>query len=49
MFLMAMACLFRGELIDNCTEDEARHHCLMVSNNWIELDAEEEEAELEAV
>jgi hypothetical protein len=42
--------LFRGELIDNCDEDQARHHCLMVANNWMELDAEdEEEAELEGV
>ena len=41
--------LFRGELIDNCNEDEARHHCLMVAKNWMELDAEDEEAELEAV
>jgi len=41
--------LFRGELIDNCTEDEARHHCVMVSENWLELDAEEEEAELAEV
>ena len=41
--------LFRGELIDNCTEDEARRHCVMVANNWAELDAEEEEAELAEV
>ena len=41
--------LFRGELIDGCSEDQARHHCLMVANNWIELDAEEEQVELEAV
>ena len=41
--------LFRGELIDNCDEDEARHHCTMVANNWMELDAEDEEAELAAV
>jgi hypothetical protein len=41
--------LFRGELIDNCDEDEARHHCLMVANNWMELDAEDEEAELAEV
>jgi hypothetical protein len=41
--------LFRGELIDHCTEDEARHHCTMVANNWMELDAEDEEAELETV
>ena len=38
--------LFRGELIDNCTDDEAKRHALMVANNWMELDAEEEEAEL---
>ena len=41
--------LFRGELIDNCDEDEARHHCLMVANNWMELDAEDQEAELAEV
>ena len=40
--------LFRGELIDHCDEDEARRHCMMVVNNWMELDAEEEEAEREA-
>ena len=38
--------LFRGELIDGCSEDEARHHCRMISENWMELDAEEEQAEL---
>jgi hypothetical protein len=36
--------LFRGELIDGCDEDEARHHCRMVADNWAELDAEDEEA-----
>jgi hypothetical protein len=41
--------LFRGELIDGCTEDDARRHCTMVANNWIELDAEDEQAELETV
>jgi hypothetical protein len=41
--------LFRGELIDNCTEDEARHHCTMVANNWMEVDQMDEEAQLEAV
>jgi len=39
--------LFRGELIDHCNEDEARRHCTMVANNWMELDQMEEEAELE--
>ena len=34
--------LFRGELIDNCTDDEARRHCLMVAENWMELDSEDE-------
>lgn len=34
--------LFRGELIDNCTEDDARRHAIMLSQNWAELDAEEE-------
>ena len=41
--------LFRGELIDGCSEEEARHHCRMVAENWMELDAEDEEAELTAV
>lgn len=41
--------LFRGELIDHCTEDEARHHCLMVAENWAELDQADEEAEFETV
>ena len=41
--------LFRGELIDNCTEDEARHHCMMVAENWMELDQMDEEAELAEV
>ena len=45
----ATEALFRGELIDNCDEDEARHHCLMVANNWMELDAEDQEAELAEV
>jgi hypothetical protein len=36
--------LFRGELIDGCSEDEARHHCKMVADNWMEVDAEDEEA-----
>lgn len=42
--------LFRGELIDNCSEDEACRHCRMVAENWLEIDAEDEEAaELEMV
>ena len=41
--------LFRGELIDGCDEDEARRHCLMVSENWAEVDQADEEAELETV
>ena len=41
--------LFRGELIDNCDDDEARRHCMMVANNWMEVDAEDEEAELAEV
>jgi hypothetical protein len=36
--------LFRGELIDGCSEDEARCHCKMVAENWMEVDAEDEEA-----
>ena len=38
--------LFRGELIDGCSEDQARQHCTMVADNWMELDQMEEEAEL---
>lgn len=41
--------LFRGELIDNCTDDDARRYALQLSDNWAELDAEDEEAELTAV
>ena len=41
--------LFRGELIDGCDEDEARCHCLMVSENWVEVDQMDEEAELAEV
>lgn len=40
---------FRGELIDNCSDDDARRHCMMVSENWAELDAEDEESELSEV
>ena len=36
--------LFRVELIDGCDDDEARRHCVMVANNWAEVDAEDEEA-----
>jgi hypothetical protein len=41
--------LFRGELIDHCDEDEARHHCTMVANNWAEVDQMDEETELAEV
>lgn len=41
--------LFRGELIDGCSEDDARRHCRMVAENWLEIDAEDEEAEVEMV
>ena len=42
--------LFRGELIDGCSEDDARRHCQMVAENWAEVDQmEAEEAALEAV
>ena len=36
--------LFRGELIEGCSQEDARRHCVMVSENWMEAD--EEEAEL---
>ena len=35
--------LFRGELLSNCDEDEARRHALMISDCVAELDAEDEE------
>ena len=39
--------LFRGELIDGCDDDDARHHAIMLSQNWAEADQmDEEEAEL---
>lgn len=36
--------LFRGELLTDCDEDEARRHALMVSECFAQLDAEDEEA-----
>ncbi len=36
--------LFRGELLDRCTEDDARRRALILSDNWAELDAEDEAA-----
>ena len=36
--------LFRGELLTNCDEDEARRHALMVSEFFADLDAEDDEA-----
>ena len=41
--------LFRGELIDGCTEEEARSHAWMVADNFAELDLEDEQAELTQV
>ena len=44
--------LFRGELVDRCTDDDARRHALLLSDNWAELDAEDAaafEAELAEV
>lgn len=35
---------FRGELITNCDEDEARRHALMLSDCFSQLDADDEEA-----
>ena len=34
--------LFRGELLDHCTDDDARRHARMLSENFGELDAEDE-------
>ena len=36
--------LFRGELLTDCDEDEARRHALMVAECFADLDAEDEEA-----
>lgn len=36
--------LFRGELLKDCDEDDARRHALMVSECFAQLDAEDEEA-----
>ena len=41
--------LFRGELLDGCNEDDARRHAMMLSQNWSDVDAEDEEAELAEV
>ena len=38
--------LFRGELLDGCDDDDARRRAIVLSQNWSEIDAEEEEAEL---
>jgi len=36
--------LFRGELIDDCTDDEARRQATYLSEFFADLDAEDEEA-----
>ena len=36
--------LFRGEMLIECDEDEARRHALIVSDCFAQLDAEDEEA-----
>ncbi len=36
--------LFRGELLTNCDENEARRHALMVAECFADLDAEDEDA-----
>lgn len=36
--------LFRGELLADCDEDDARRHALMVADCFAQLDAEDEEA-----
>jgi hypothetical protein len=35
--------LFRGELLTNCDENDARRHALMISDCFGQLDAEDEE------
>jgi hypothetical protein len=34
--------LFRGELLDDCTEDEAKHKARELSDYWAEVDATDE-------
>jgi hypothetical protein len=41
--------LFRGELIDHCTVEEARSHAWMIADNLAELDLEDQEADLAEV
>jgi hypothetical protein len=36
--------LFRGELLTDCDEDDARRHALMISDCFSDLDADDEEA-----
>ena len=36
--------LFRGELLTDCDEEEARHHALMLADCFAQLDADDEEA-----
>lgn len=36
--------LFRGELVTNCDEEEARRHARMLADFFADLDAEDEEA-----
>lgn len=39
--------LFRGELVDNCTDDDARRHAAYLSQFFGDIDAEEEAIEAE--
>lgn len=39
--------LFRGELLTNCNEDEARRHALMLADCFAQLDAEDDEQVLD--
>ena len=43
-YALGDAMLFRGELLTNCDEDEARRHALMVAECFADLDVEDEEA-----
>lgn len=36
--------LFRGELVDNCDDEEARREARRIANEFADLDAEDEEA-----
>ena len=38
--------LFRGELLTHCDDDQARQEAIELSENWSDLDAEDEAEQL---